>query len=136
MCSLFPLLLFLDTTQGDITRHGSTLHYFINHPCTLVHGRGLGTTSNNKGETSMSISMQQWATDLAREAIERGDHIPHTWQVIFDDGMDGCVSKGFYARGIKENGTLCDFPIMHEYGAFDSEKEAWDHVESVKEKLA
>lgn len=84
----------------------------------------------------MSILMQQWATDLAREAIERGDHIPHTWQVIFDDGMDGFVPKGYYARGMKENGTLCDFPIMHEYGAFNSEKEAWDHVESVKEKLA
>jgi hypothetical protein len=25
---------------------------------------------------------------------------------------------------------------MHEYGAFDSEKEAWDHVQSVKEKQA
>ena len=84
----------------------------------------------------MNILMQQWATDLAREAIVRGDHIPHTWQVVFDDGMDGCVPKGFYAMGMKENGTLCDFPIIHEYGAFDSKKEAWNHVESVKEKLA
>ena len=84
----------------------------------------------------MNISMQQWATDLARQAFERGDHIPHTWDVVFDDGMDGMVPKGFYARGMKENGTLCDFPIMHEYGAFDSEKEAWDHVQNVKEKLA
>ena len=83
----------------------------------------------------MEITTQKWASNLAKEAIERGDHIPHSWQVIFDDGADGCVPKGFYAMGMKENGTLCDFPIMHEYGAFDSEKEAWDHVESVKEKL-
>jgi hypothetical protein len=87
-------------------------------------------------ETSMNISMQQWQANLANEAFERGEHIPHAWQVIFDNGMDGCMPKGFYAIGMKKNGTPCDFPIMHEYGAFDSEKEAWEHVESVKEKLA
>jgi len=84
----------------------------------------------------MNLSMQQWQANLAKEAFERGNHIPHTWKVIFDDGMDGCMPKGFYAMGMQENGVLCDFPIMHEYGAFDSEKEAWEHVESVKEKLA
>jgi hypothetical protein len=84
----------------------------------------------------MNTSMQQWQTSLAKEAFKRGEHIPHAWKVIFDDGMDGCMPKGFYAVGMKENGTPCDFPIMHDYGAFDSEKEAWEHVESVKEKLA
>ena len=47
----------------------------------------------------MTILMQQWQANLEKEAFKRGDHIPHAWQVIFDDGMDGCMPKGFYAMG-------------------------------------
>tara|TARA_R110000824_G_scaffold318538_1_gene505692 strand:- start:256 stop:504 length:249 start_codon:yes stop_codon:yes gene_type:complete len=82
------------------------------------------------------MNIREWMSNLARDAFERGNHIPHSWIVRFDDGGDGCVQKGFYAFGVQRNGAPCDFPIDHEYGAFESEKDAWKHVEIVKDKLA
>ena len=58
------LLLLYNTTQGDIKRHGSTLHHFTHHPCALGYGRRLGTITSNKGETRM-----KHATDIFPQAL-------------------------------------------------------------------
>ena len=59
-------LLLYNTTQGDIKRHGSTLHYFTHHPSALVYGWRLGTITSIKGETRM-----KHASDIFPQAVNQ-----------------------------------------------------------------
>lgn len=75
--------------------------------------------------------MRDWERRLAGEAFERGDHIPHGWNVEYDSGDDGCMPAGWYLIGNDRNGLPIDFPVRHEYGPFDLEIEARGYIAEV-----
>lgn len=74
--------------------------------------------------------MNAWERGLADEAYARGDHVPRSWEIVFDDGVDGCMPTGWYAIGLDKNGLPITWPQRHEYGDFPTRAEAEKFVEA------
>lgn len=72
-----------------------------------------------------------WQLQLSKNAFERGDHKVCKWVVEYDDGADGCMPRGWYLIGMRENGMPIYFPVRHEYGPFETEAEALGHIDSL-----
>lgn len=72
-----------------------------------------------------------WWEKIALEAILKGKDTPQQWNIIFDDGADGCIPEGWYVQGLNSAGWLIDWPTRHEYGPFSTETEARNYTAKI-----
>jgi hypothetical protein len=61
----------------------------------------------------------RWTSEIRERFKDR----PHSWAVGFDEGGD-CFPAGWYAEGLDARGWKITAPVYHEYGPFDTSKEA------------
>ena len=66
----------------------------------------------------------QWEERLKSEAYAKGRHIPHSWDISYDSGDDGCMPTGWYLVGLDKVGLPIVWPQRHEYGAYSTKLEA------------
>ena len=56
-------------------------------------------------------SHRDWESRLSNEAMAAGRHIPHHWEMVYDDGGDGCMPSGWYLMGCDDSGIPITWPI-------------------------
>jgi hypothetical protein len=99
-------------------------------PTNLEQERGKGLAETPCSQFVAESDDVYWGR-VADKAIAEGRDIPHHWVIVYDDGADGCMPAGWYARGMQSNGMTIDWPVCHEYGPFLTEDEARAHAGEV-----